>query len=234
MPFRFKKFEIDDTDCTMKVGTDAVLLGAWVYYKNPRHILDIGSGCGIIALMMAQKFSMARINAVEIDEMSCIRARKNANHSPWPEQIQMIHSSLQEYLNKNSPKYDLVVSNPPFFSKSLLPENKKYVFAKHTKKLDYATLLHAVKCLLTPSGACFVIIPYEAISVFNKEVYMAQLFYNNDLIIFPKPGKPANRAILKITKSKIPTDTKKLLIRNSKNTYTADYKELTKDFYLHF
>src|SRR6266850_1577807 len=146
-PFTFKQFIVHHDRCAMKVGTDAVLLGAWAGAAGAKTILDIGTGSGIIALMLAQRTpSYARIDAVEIEQSDFLQASENAQNSPWPEKIIVHHTSIQEY--QTDSQYDLIICNPPYFINSLLPPSPFRKQARHAALLPNRDLLTAVKRLL--------------------------------------------------------------------------------------
>ncbi|MBK8669193.1 MAG: methyltransferase [Saprospiraceae bacterium] len=158
--FRFKKFVIQQDDCTMKVNTDGVLLGAWSDISTKKNVLDIGTGTGVIAIMVAQKNEEIIAHGLEIDEIAYKQARLNMEQSPFSQRLEAIYDSLQNYCEITTHKYDLIISNPPFFSGGTfsLNENKKNV--RHTIKLSHTDLLRSVKKLLTPDGHFDLILPY--------------------------------------------------------------------------
>src|ERR1051326_3554605 len=156
--FFFKQFTIHQDKCAMKVGTDAVLLGAWVDPKNAGRILDIGTGTGIIALMLAQKCS-AQIDTIDLDENSCIQARENVDNCPWRERINVIHTSLQHFSEDPTHRYDLVVTNPPYFEHSTKASEEKRTVARHTALLSSRALLECVLKLLEQIGRFCMIAP---------------------------------------------------------------------------
>lgn len=159
--FRFKKFTVYHDKCAMKVGTDAVLLGAWADTSFCRNILDIGTGTGIIALMLAQR-SQATVEAIDIDKEACVQATENAAASPYTERIKVVHASCADFAASNQQKrYDLIVSNPPYFINSLkCPDNKRTV-ARHTDTLLLSDLIREAQTLLSPSGRIALVLPYE-------------------------------------------------------------------------
>lgn len=233
-PFQFKRFNVQDENCAMKVGTDAVVLGAWINAENSKSILDIGTGSGIIALMLAQK-SSATIDAIDIDSASIHDAEKNFKESPWSEKLKAIHCSLSAYAYQSEKKYDLILSNPPYFINSLKSVSERKNISKHTSTLNHEELLSGAKSLITPEGRFSVIIPYDQVDSFVNIALVEGLFCINKLIIYPTKKKPANRIILEFSLNRSDkTKEGELTIRDNLGSFTEQYKNLTKDFYLNF
>ena len=158
--FYFKQFSVKDDRSTMKIGTDAVLLGIAADITNVRNILEIGTGCGIIALILAQR-SEAEIDALEIDEESVIQAKENVSASPWKDRISVIHSSLQDFIPEDHKKYDLIISNPPFFSGTYKSHQSKRNISRHNDRLTFDELLDCSDALLADPGSLWVILPVK-------------------------------------------------------------------------
>ncbi len=233
MAFRFKQFIIKDEKSSMKVGTDAVLLGAWVDLSDITSILEIGTGCGIITLMLAQRCK-ASITAIDIDKDSCTEAIANVNDAHLSEKINIKNLSLRDYTSSSQNKYDLIISNPPYFINSLKPAKPNFIYAKHNELLSYHELIINSKKLLRGNGRIYLIIPYQNKDVLMNIVRSEKLYCTHELKVIPKTGKPPNRVILCIeyqNKRKIPEE---LTITDLHNNYTDHYKSLTKDFYLNF
>ncbi|MDD5569919.1 MAG: methyltransferase [Bacteroidales bacterium] len=230
--FRFKQFIINQENVAMKVGTDAVILGAWVNPQNAKKILDVGSGTGIIALMLAQK-SNAVIDAVEIDKDSYLQAKENFENSKWRKRINVYNESFQEYSKKISFKYDIIVSNPPYFINSYKSVSEEKNKAKHNVNLSFDELIKYSSNILKPSGMLYLIIPSDSL---QKVVLMAEeekLYCNEVLNVFPKPRSKAKRAVLKLEFVKKKLIEEKLTVENNeRHDYTDEYKNLTKVFYL--
>ncbi len=230
-PFSFKQFNVSDKHSAMKIGTDAVLLGASVNCAKKENILDIGTGSGVIALMLAQR-SEAKITGLDIHRQSIEDAKLNFSNSKWNNRLKAVHSSFQEYIDKCSESYDLIVSNPPFFTNSLKSPKEQINISKHNDLLPYEVLIAGAKQILTKNGSFSIIIPagdYKRIIELSKS---AGFFLNRQLTVFPKPSKPASRIILEFSTSKFLITNEKLFIRNNDNSYTSEYMNLTKDFYL--
>ena len=168
--FRFKQFAVEQDDVAMKVGTDGVLLGAWANCEGAKRILDIGTGTGVIALQMAQRNAEAQIHAVEIDEAAAKRARANFDNSPWAERLNVEQTAVQEF--SPAEKFDLIVSNPPYFVDSLLPPDTKRSTARHTHDLTFEELDNAVARLLAGDGKFALILP---VTEFEKYLTFTQL-----------------------------------------------------------
>jgi tRNA1Val (adenine37-N6)-methyltransferase len=229
--FRFRQFSISHARSSMKVGTDAILLGSWVDVSITNTILDIGTGCGIIALMLAQR-SMAKIDAIDIDKDSIDEAAINFNNSPWNNRLQAIHSSLQDFRGNTNTKYDLIVSNPPYFINSLLPATEKLKLAKHNLTLSYEELIHPTEKLLNHYGRLAVILPNKSAEPFIQIAKQANLFLSRQLTIYPTPEKAAKRMILVFGYTKIDeVNTSGLILRHENGEYTKEYKKLTGDFH---
>ncbi len=232
-PFRFRQFSVSDEKSAMKVNTDAILLGAWVDTAGAESILDIGTGSGIIALMLAQR-SGATINAIDIDKDSFEQAKDNFQNSAWSNRLNAIHTSLQEYVKNSSEKYDLIVSNPPFFSNSLKSPSHSKTLSKHDDTLMHKELLAGVQKLLNPGGRFCVILPYSEISRFKEQALIENLYCLKQFNIIPKRGKKTHRAILELIQTRTGDFAESILtIRNTDNSFTKAYIDLTKDFYLH-
>ena len=233
-PFEFKKFSVSDDRCAMKTGTDGVLLGAAVQIGQAENILDIGTGSGLIALILAQRCN-ARIDAVELDKDSAEQAAENFNNSQWSNRLSSINDSVQNYASVCKKKYDLIVCNPPFFSNSLKsPVNKNKNRAKHNDELPYEELLGSSAKLLNENAGLWLIIPDEESFLMVSYALEAGLFLNYELNIIPKEGKITNRKILKFSKTQTNTEIETLTIRKADSEFTTEYIELTKDFYLNF
>lgn len=233
-PFQFKQFNVLDENSAMKVGTDAVVLGAYVNVSNAKSILDIGTGSGIISLMLVQK-SSATIDAIDIDLASIQDAEMNFRNSQWGKNLKAIHISLSNFVKQAEKKYDLILSNPPYFVNSLKSTSARKNLSKHTSTLNHEELLSGAKSLITPEGRFSTILPYDQMNSFINLALIEGFFCFNKLIIYPIPNKPANRIILEFSQNRSthPTE-EELSIRDESGNFTDQYKILTKDFYLNF
>lgn len=228
--FRFKQFSVKHDRCAHKVGTDGVLLGAWADVSHTNRILDIGTGSGVIALMMAQRSSSeTNIDAIDISEEDCKQARENIAHSPWPEKISIENIALQKF--KSDP-YDLIVTNPPFFIDSAKPPAEKRTIARHTESLPPEELLTHAKRLLSPRGKLCVILPVtEGQSIISMAESLG--WYCTRLCEFKaRDTKPVERLLFQLQLNKQKVNKELLVLYERDEEWTTDYKNLTRDFYL--
>lgn len=232
--FVFKQFKILQDKCAMKVGTDAVLLGSWVNTSNAKTILDIGTGTGIIALMLAQK-SDAAIDAIDIDKNAFVQASENIAGCKWHERIQIHHISLQQYSTECSDKYDLIVSNPPYFIDSSKALEESRTNARHTDQLPFAELLNGVLNLLNPTGSFYVILPTKESQVFRDMAEEQNLFLTKLTRVITLADRPEKRLLMQFEFTKKTVEENSITIeKDERHSYTDEYKELTKDYYLAF
>jgi tRNA1Val (adenine37-N6)-methyltransferase len=231
--FRFKQFTVRQENAAMKVGTDGVLLGAWVDVSGVKSILDVGTGSGLIALMLAQQ-SNATIDAVEIDEPSFAQAKENIERCPWRERVNVFHQSFQSFAQSSQKKYDLIVSNPPYFIKSLLPTEAARVAARHADELPQEDLVSGVNALLEPNGRFAAIFPYVEGNMFVARAAANGLYCSKRVNVIGKQGTGVKRLLLEFGKEKLPLDESELTIRDINDGFTNEYRLLTKDFYLAF
>jgi tRNA1Val (adenine37-N6)-methyltransferase len=234
--FVFKQFTIKQDKCAMKVGTDAVVLGAWIKPNGSKSILDVGTGTGIIALMLAQK-SQAQIEAIDIDESSFEQACQNISESPFATQIHVIHSSFQDFSDKHKDKkFDLIVTNPPYFEQSLKSSHEQRSYARHADYLPFEDLLTGVKKLLSNKGKFCLILPTLEAEKFRELAEKKGLFLSKLLRVKSKADKDhAKRYVMQF--EFVPTEFSEetLIIENTdRHNYTDAYKQLTKDYYLNF
>ena len=233
-PFKFKQFTIIQEKSAMKVGTDGVLLGAWTTCENAKTILDIGTGTGLIALMLAQK-SKAQITAIEIDANAAEEAKLNVENSPWSDRISVYNLSIQEFAKLYPNKYDLIVSNPPYFSKSKKAENESRSLARHNDNLSLADLINCIDLLLNENGVFNLIITTDVIEILISEAKKKHLFCIQKLWIKPTPEIDAKRVL--VTFSRIDGECKEntiIIETNGRHNYSEEYKNLTQDYYLKF
>lgn len=230
MSFIFKKFLIDDTRCGMKVGTDGVVLGAWASCSRGAHVVDVGAGSGLIAIMMAQR-GAGTVEALEIDRAACEDCRSNVNSSPWRDRINVSECS---FLNYNSPEnIDLIVSNPPFFADGEHAQDVERALARHEGDLNYSTLIDFATVALNTSGRLAFIYPYgrEDEIIFKAE--MSRLKLRRICHLRQNKSRPWIRTLFEFCRIDGPIDRSELTIRNSGNkSYTAEFAYLCRDFYL--
>jgi tRNA1Val (adenine37-N6)-methyltransferase len=236
--FQFKQFTIRQDYCTMKVGTDGVLLGAWVNIgaeQAPQRLLDVGCGTGLVAIMLAQRAPLAQVDAVEIEELAYRQAMQNAVDSGWKSRLHFFHRDFNELAQYTDARYDLIVSNPPYFKRSLLSPDEKRNAARHANELTHEDLISGSIRLLAKQGRLAVVLPYVEGNVFIALAAKAGLYCIRKLNVSTKKGKPVKRLLLELSQEKKALDEQNLYIENNLlNSYTDEYKELTKDFYLRF
>ncbi len=229
--FKFKQFAVEQDDVAMKVGTDGVLLGAWAECEGARRILDIGTGTGVIALQMAQRNPTAQVQAVEIDEIAAKRARANFDNSPWAERLEVEQTPVQEF--SPAERFDLIISNPPYFIDSLLPPDAKRSTARHTHDLTFGELDRAACRLLAESGRFALILPEPE---FERYTEQSQLHLVRRCNVHSVEGGAIKRVMGEFSKykpAKIEIESLAIEVER-RGEFSADYRALTKDFYLKF
>ena len=217
----------------MKVGVDGVLLGAWADVSNARNILDVGTGTGLIALMLAQR-SLAKITAIEIEEKAATEAKENVTASPWKNRVEIKHISFQEFVKESQDKFDLVVSNPPFFERAQKSQNTNRAIARHNDSLPFSHLIKLSAGILGENGRLAVIVPFDAIRILDGLAQKNHLFLQRITEIKPHPDKATNRVLLEWGKKEGVLKKDCLTIYNTDNSFNSGYINLTKDFYLKF
>lgn len=231
--FVFKQFIVKQNKCAMKVGTDAVLLGAWADLPLSGHVLDIGTGTGIIAMMLAQR-TIAEIDAIEIDENAVMQAIGNCNNSKWKERLNVHHISFQDFTKKEHKMYDAIVTNPPYFSNSLKASSESRTIARHTHTLTFTELIDGIKALLSPKGTFATILPCKEADELVEIAEEKGLYPTKFMRIKTTDVKPAKRVLMQFAFQRKTFSESTLIIENSDHTYTSEYKHLTRDFYLGF
>ncbi len=233
--FRFKQFTVRQGGAAMKVGVDSVLLGAWASADQPARILDVGTGTGILALMMAQRYPETMVDAVEIDHETCQQVLENVENSPWSDRTRVICDDFRNYAEHCSLHYDLVISNPPYFTASLKPSDTKRDVARHNDSLPHRHLLSESAKLLTDAGVLAVVLPPAEALVLIDEATARNLFVKRVLHVQSVPSKPAYRMLVEFSKTECLLEERTLCIEQTdRSDYTDEYKQLTKEFYLKF
>ena len=232
--FQFKKFSVNQDRCAMKVGTDGVLLGAWTPIENrPFSVLDIGAGTGILALMLAQRSSAEQIDAIEIDEDAYEQCVENFESSPWSDRLFCFHAGLDEFVEDPEEKYDLIVSNPPFYAEDFKTKNKARDLARFQDAMPFEELVEAADLLLSENGIFAVIIPFKEEGKFIDLCAEAELFPVKVTRVKGTPNSETKRSLLAFKRYELPVLTPdELIIETARHQYTPEYIELTKDFYL--
>lgn len=231
--FRFKEFTVDQEHCAMKVGTDGVLLGAWSTLRHqPQSLLDIGAGTGVIALMLAQRSDAETIDAIEIDEGAYEQCVANFENSPWGDRLFCYHAGFDEFVDEMDEKYDLIVSNPPFYSEDVSSGDLARDQARQNASLPFEELIEGVAQLLADTGFFSTIVP------FDKEAYLLELALGHGLHpqrIMRVKGSPTaqlKRSLIELSFKASPPRMEELTIEIERHRYTPEYIALTRDFYL--
>ena len=232
--FSFKKFSVQQDKTAMKIGTDGVLLGAWTPVNhNPESVLDIGTGTGIIALMIAQRSTAIQIDALEIDEDAYEQATDNFENSPWNDRLYCFHAGLDEFVEEPEDEYDLIISNPPFYSEDYKSDNEQRDLARFQDAMPFEDLIEAADLLLSEFGIFSVIIPFNEEETFISLAAEYELFPFKITRVKGNSTSEIKRSLLafsRIEKSTIEID--ELVIEIARHEYTPEYITLTKDFYL--
>lgn len=217
----------------MKIGTDGVLLGAWTSLGHrPYSVLDIGTGTGVIALMLAQRSNADTIDALEIDASAYEQCVDNFEASPWGDRLFCYHADLEEFVNEIGDKYDLIVCNPPFYSEMVPSGSESRDKARQNRSLPFDHLLHGVSNLLSETGIFSTIIPFKEESKFLKTAVRHRLFARRIARVKGHPEAGIKRSLLELRFGESDTLTDVLTIERERHQYTDDYIALTKDFYL--
>ena len=235
--FRFKEFVVEDSDCAMKVCTDSCILGAWVHSNESKKILDIGAGSGLISLMLAQRFERANIIAIEIDEKASKQCISNFDNSPWKESLDVINQDFISYLSDE--KFDLIVSNPPFYENNLKSDNSQKNIAHHAQSLSFKQLIEGVVKNIAANGKFFVLLPAQTFEQFMAIVHSNSTLQTFEILeISNFIAEIPFRYIVQFQciDEKVESNTKSLAIKVSRqnNVYTPEFAQLLKDYYLIF
>lgn len=226
--FKFRNFIICQESCAMKVGTDGVMLGAWA--NGGQHILDIGTGTGVIALMMAQRFPESYIEGVEIDPLAARQAAENVLASPYADRIGIHVSSLQDF--KPHTKFDTIVTNPPFFVNSLASPQSARTVARHATSLTYADIFNFASLWLSPDGELSAVIPVEVVDKFTSEAFVRGFFLARQYLVKTVERRMPRRVLLSFKKSRPETFDSQEVLLMCDGKRSQWYENLTKDFYI--
>ena len=231
--FQFKQFTIQQDKCAMKVGTDGVLLGAWAPLEhNPYSIFDIGAGTGLIALMLAQRSHAEQIDAIEIDDDAYEQAVDNFENSPWGDRLFCYHAGLDEFMDEPEDEYDLIVSNPPFYTDGYFSGDEQRDKARFTESMPFEDLLEASALLLSEEGVLAVIIPFKEEEHFITLAKQEELYPFKITRVKGTPTTEMKRSLIAFSRIEKETLINELVIETARHQYTDEYIELTKDFYL--
>jgi len=230
--FQFKQFGVSDKLCAMKVGTDSVLLGSWTNPEEAGTILDIGTGCGILALMMAQKSKAeTTIDALDFDEKACEQAAINFSNSPWNPKLHIFQTPLQTF-NPVNKKYDLIISNPPFFSTGIASPDPSRFKARHQASMTYGDLIHFSMKFLASEGTLNLIIPFNCRLLFITQAAELGLYTNRQTYFYSRANKPPERVLLQLSQKLRPCQTDLLYKHSDGYQLSEAFMELTGEFYL--
>ena len=232
--FRFKQFTIQQEHVAMKVGTDGVLLGAWASVPGPgSRVLDVGTGTGLIALMMAQRTRDVWVDAIEIDPSSARQANENIQNSPWKDRMKCIHSSFQDYASQCKYQYDLIICNPPFFSASTKAPSKEKNLARHDDSLSLKDIFKGSVSMMKEMTIISLIVPVDKAEQALDLIFEHQMHCKRRTRIIPAPGKSTNRVLLEFSSIPGKCHEDDLTIETGKrHRYSDKYKRLTDGFYL--
>lgn len=229
--FKFKQFTIFHDRCGMKVGTDGVLLGAWVNVENVQRILDVGTGSGLISLQIAQRNKNTKLVAIEIDKETANQALENVEASPWRNRIQIICKNFRYY--DDIEKFDAIVSNPPYFIDALRSLDVKRRLARHVEELNYNLLFQHSKSLLNPQGAISIIIPSELEKLVLNTAWEYDFYLSRRTNVYTSPLKPCRRILFEFKTQQTKCEVNELYIKDEEGKYSDEYVALTHDFYLY-
>ena len=233
MTFTFKKFSVNQDRCAMKIGTDGVLLGAWTpLINNPFNVLDIGAGTGILSLMLAQRSNAEQIDAIEIDEDAYEQCVENFEASPWGDKLFCFHAGLDEFVDEPEDEYDLIISNPPFYTDDYKSATTSRDLARFEDALPFEELIEAAALLLSDNGIFSVIIPYKEEERFVTLCKELDIFPLKITRVKGTPTSEIKRSLLAFCRMEQTPLIDELVIEISRHNYTPEYIELTKDFYL--
>lgn len=233
--FSFKQFTIHQDRCAMKVGTDGVLLGVLAPTIDSGRVLDIGTGTGLVGIMLSQRCPQAMVTGVELDANAAKQAEENATSTGW--KIKIINKSIQDFSFQCEEKFDLIVSNPPYFINSLKAPEKNRNTARHTDELSYEELIESAEKLLSEEGKFSVIIPYSEEENFIGIANKRNLIAVSSVRIIPKVGKEPKRSVITFCKCKNKINcninvTELVIEKEERHCYSDEFKKLTADFYL--
>lgn len=219
----------------MKVGVDAVMLGAWAPGpSNPQRILDIGTGTGVIALMLAQRFAGAEISAVDIHPTAADMAASNASKSPWANRISVVCGDIASVKDTFGAQFDVITCNPPYFSRGFPVSDADRKTARDAAALPHPVLASVISDLLSDEGSASVILPIQEGALFVERMRARNLFVHKHTLVMTREGKPPKRSLLAFGKKEITPVQDTLIIHDASGQYTSAYRTLTGEFYLAF
>lgn len=233
--FRFKQFRVRQQFAAMRVSTDGVLLGAWSRHPSPRRILDVGTGTGLLALMLAQRYPSARIDAIEVDEGALLDAERNFLDSPWSERLRLIGSDFVAWADHGAEagNYDLIVCNPPFFSGQLPSANSQRRTARHENRMTLAVLVRAVASLMRSEGRFDILLPSQRGPELQAVAAGWSLYTNRVWAVSYREDQPCARWLISLSRQARAVERQAhFILESGTDRYTPDHWRLTEDFYL--
>lgn len=230
--FRFKRFTVRHDRCAMKVGTDGCLLGAWADITGARRIADVGTGSGLIALMLAQRNTTACIDALDIDCDACLQAAENVAVSPFTTRIRVLRADFRTHAATAPPAYDVIVSNPPYFDESLKCPDLGRRMARHSDTLPLGELLRVAAALLTDEGRVALVLPYAQREGLLRQAAAASLHLVRETRVVPVEGASPKRLLAELARHASPCEPERLTLETPAHRRTAAYAELMGEFYL--
>ena len=225
--FQFRRFTVHQGRCAMKVGTDGTLLGAWA--RGGETVLDIGTGTGLLALMMAQRFPSTHVVGIDIDSEAVRQARENAAASPFAERIRMVEADIKTF---HAAPFNAIVCNPPYFIDSLECPDEQRTLARHTSALTYRELIVAAQRLLADDGELSLVIPFDCKQRLEQETALAGFFKVRECAVKTTPRKQPKRYLLAFRKHSGELELSEGIIETQPGVRSQWYQELTKEFYL--
>ena len=229
--FQFRQFAVLDQLSAMKVNTDAILLGAWAHVEQAKTILEVGCGCGIVSLMLAQKNLTAEITGIDIDHNSIIEANENFNRSLWSKRLKAKHISFQEFASQNKDVFDIIISNPPYFDKSLLPDLSSRIVSKHTHSLNFLDIIHHCWHLLSESGKLIFIIPFDDKEKLLEAAKVKGFHTSRCAFVKTRPFKTPFRYLVELSKSPLAYQEETFSIQDDNHYFSEEYKKLTGEYH---
>ena len=229
--FSFRQFTVHQDQCAMKVGIDGVLLGAWTPVENSQTILDVGTGTGLIALMLAQR-SNASILGIDIEKGAIRQATENVGNSAWNERINLLEQPFQDFAENTDHQFDLIVSNPPYFVNSLKAPSESRSTARHTDSLSHNELIENAMKILSPTGRICLILPLNEGIECTRMAETFGLFCSKRVNVYPKRNGEIKRLLIEFKTEKTETVVSDLVIEESRHQYSPEFTELAKDYYL--
>lgn len=228
--FQFQQFKIHQDRCAMKISTDAILLGSMADAHNPSRILDIGTGTGVIALMLAQRFADAKITGVELDTDAASQAVENMSQSPFAARLALWHGRIQDFSEEE--KFDLIVSNPPYFPDHLKSSDAKRNKALHTDSLSFEELIQKARKLLKDQGKFWIILPPRQLEDWKAQAGDAGFFEDKNIAVYDRDGKPILRVVASFSLQNQPPSKTEIVLKGAEGAYTESYKKLLSGFLL--